>query len=87
MTDDLGEIARFGRAMAVVKMKAIRLQKLNHFDLTMYLPVMISCYRHHVTPNRHVPEELGRFPRRGLIVNQIAEDDETPRCVLLHEGH
>ena len=35
MTDDLGEIARFGRAMAVVKMKAIRLQKLDHLDLTM----------------------------------------------------
>ena len=49
------------------------------------MPVVISSHHDDFAMPREIAQEPRRFSRRRLIMHQIAEDDQTPRRVFIHE--
>lgn len=85
MADDLDKTALLHLAMAMMKVKPISFEELNHFNLSAYLPVMISCYDDNFAMLSQFTQEPRGFAGRGPIMDQIAQDDQTARPVFLHE--
>lgn len=86
MADDLNAVPDLGRAMTVVKMKVISLERLHHLDVATQLPIVISGNDHHLAARHKSPQKLRRFARRRFVVDQITEEDELPRGVFVHQG-
>ncbi len=75
MADDLDPVALVGRAMAMMKIKAVGFPGLHHFDFTAQLPIVIPRDDNRLAVRRQVLQKPGCLRRGGLIVDQVAEDD------------
>ena len=82
---DLDPVRDIRGAMTVMKKKLLRLQRIDHLDVAAQLPVVVPGNDHHFTSPRETAQQLSRFPGRHFIVNQIAEDDQTPGPVFIHQ--
>ena len=85
VTDDLDAAGRIRRAMPVMKMKPIRFQRVNHFDVAAQLPIVISRHDCDCTTFGKSAQQLDGFARRCFVVNQITEDDNAAWFVLVDE--
>jgi hypothetical protein len=76
MANDLNPVARFDRAMPVMKMEPIGFERVDHFNMAAQLPVVVPRYDRNVATGRKITQQLGGFAPRGLVVNQIPKNDE-----------
>jgi len=49
MADDLNAFPDLGRAMAVMKMELLRLERVDHLDVAAQLPIVIPRHDHYFT--------------------------------------
>jgi hypothetical protein len=75
MADDLDPLPSFGRAMAMMKIEALRFPGLLHFDLAAQLPIVIPRDHDRLAVRRQILQKLRGFRRGRLVVHQVAEDD------------
>lgn len=85
MADDLNATGRIRCAMPVMKIKLIRFNRVEHFDFSAQVPIVISGNYDDLASFRETAKQLGRFAPCRLIVNQIAQNDETARLILTNE--
>ena len=85
--DYLNAIHNIGSAMAVVKTELLRVQRVDHFDMTAQLPIVITGNDYHATTLRKPAQQFRRFARRRFVVNEIAEDDKLAGRVIVHQRH
>ena len=82
MADDLNAFRDLNLAMAVMKMEPLRLERVDHLDVAAQLAIVVSRYDHDVTTVGKSLQKPGRFSGRGLIMHQVAQNDEALRLVL-----
>jgi hypothetical protein len=87
VTNDLDLLRPASRAMAMMKIKALGFPRLNHFDLSAKLPIVISGYHNRLAVRSQVLQELRGFPGSRLIMNKVAENNQAPRFVFLDQLH
>jgi hypothetical protein len=71
--------------MAVMKKKVRRLERIGHLDVPAQLSVVVPSDDDDFATRPEAAQQLSRFPARGFIVNQIAEDDQLPRRVFIYQ--
>ena len=75
MADDLDPRSPIDGAMAMMKMEVFGFPRLNHFNLTAQLPIMIPRDDNRLAVGRQILEKFGGFRRGSLIVDEVAEDN------------
>jgi hypothetical protein len=85
MPDDLNATSRVDRAMPVMKMVPIGLERFAHFDVAAQLPIVISSDHDHFATLTKFAQKLSGFACRGLVVNEVAENDELLRFVSVNQ--
>jgi hypothetical protein len=68
--------------MPVVKMEALRFERVDHFNMAAQLAVVVPRDDHDFATRCEIAQELGSFAPRRLIVNQIAKNNEALRFVF-----
>ncbi len=71
--------------MTVMKMKAPGFPRLEQLDLAAQLPIVISRDHNRFAEILDSLQQLASFAGRGLIVHQIAEDNQTARPILIDQ--
>ena len=85
MSNNLNAIGNLRCAVTVVEMKLRGLKRVDHFDLAAQLPVVVPGHDHDFATRREIAQQLRRFARRGLIMNQVAKNNEATRRVFVNE--
>ena len=73
--------------MAVMKIKAFGFPRINHFNLTAQLPIVIPRNDNRLAARRQIPQKFGRFHRRCFIVNKVAKDNQPARLIFIDQLH
>jgi hypothetical protein len=76
MADYLNPAPGVGSTVPVVEKEIARLQRLPHFNVSSQMPIMITGDDYHLTTFGEIAQELGCFPRRRFVMNQVAQNDQ-----------
>ena len=87
MSDDLDSLRLIDGAMAMMKMEALAFPRFHHRNVTAQLPIVISRDNDRLAVRSQILQKLGRFPRRGFVVNKVAENDQPARFVFMDQSH
>ncbi|MEY2520181.1 MAG: hypothetical protein QOF24_1940 [Verrucomicrobiota bacterium] len=69
--------------MTVMKMEVVTVPGVHHFHFASQPPVVISCNDDWLAQHSNRFQQLGRFLRGGLIVDEIAKNNQTGRLVFV----
>jgi len=69
----------------MMKMKLLGLPRLDHLDLAMQLPIVISRDHNWLTNLPKLLQQLDGLGRRRSIVHQVAQDDEPKWPIFINE--
>ncbi len=82
MPDHLDRVCSVSRAMAVVKIKTVRLPRFAQAEFADQLPIVITGQDDELAAFRQLLEQPPRFPRRHTIVHQVAQNNEVCRLII-----
>ena len=85
MTDNLNPVSGIGLAVSMMKMKTVRLPGISHRYCASQMTVVIAREKDQLGHAREPIDEISRFHRRCLVMDQIAEDDQVPRLIVCQE--
>ena len=87
MADDLDLVRPSRRTLAMMKIKALGLPRLNHFNVSAQLAIVIARDDNRFAMRCQISQKLRGFQSRGLLVNKVAQNDQTPRLVFINQLH
>ena len=76
MTDNLNAMSGLDRAMAVMKMEPIGLDRIDHFDLPAQLPIVVTGDYNDFAALTELSQKLPGFARRGFVMHEITENNK-----------
>jgi hypothetical protein len=82
MPDNLDPARGLHRAMAMMKVETLGLKRVDHLNLAAQLAIVITCDNYDFTALPEVAEQPRRFARRGFVVHQVAENDQSRRIIF-----
>lgn len=85
MADNLNSTSAVDGAMPVMKMEPLRFKRVNHFEVTAQLTIVIARHDNHLATIGEVAQKRSSLARRGFVVNEIAENDEPLRFVFVNQ--
>jgi len=85
MPDDLDAVPALGRAMAMMKMEALGFPRFHHLNLAAQLPIVVPRDDNRLAMHREVLQKCGGFRGRGLIVDEVAEDNYLTRPIFIDQ--
>jgi len=68
-----------------MKKKLLSLERIDHFDVAAQLPVVLPGNDDHFRMRSEIAQQLSRFSGSRLVMDQIAEDNQTPGRVFTHQ--
>lgn len=87
MADDLDAVPPLSRAMAMMKIEVVGFPGLRHLNLPAQLPIVIPRDNNRLAVPRQILQKLGGLWRGGLVVDQVAKDDELARPIFIYQLH
>ena len=82
MPDYLDTICGLGEAMPMMKIETLGLPRFEQLKFTAQLSVVVSRHDDRLAKIPNPFEQLTRFNRGGLVVHQIAENNQTARPIF-----
>jgi len=85
MPDNLDATPAVDGAMTVMEMEPIRFERVDQFNVTPQLPVVVASHGNHLTTIGEVAQQLGSLSRRCLVMDEIAKNNQPLRLVFVHQ--
>ena len=87
MSDDLEPVPALGRTMAMMKIEMLGFPGLHHFNFATQLSIVIPRDDDRLAVRGEILQKFGGFRRGGLIVNEVAEDNQSARPIFIDQLH